>query len=504
MSAGYIYALINSSMPGLVKVGRTSKEPSERAKELSTATGVATAFIVAYQRKFANCIAAEEQTHIILEHKGFRVSKNREFFEAPLHIIVETISSLPDQTSKAYNSPLNYTTEDDSTDIGEDLKEEGMRLILGDDTTFPNKKRGIQLLEKSASLGNTVACIFLGNLHLKGHVVPLDKDKALSYYERSLTPTAPHAYAIIYKTLLEESHLHEAQVVLRKLLNTFDKNVTHIAKDYELYREYEHALVRITEASKSYTSDPLLDKENTALLSSIRERINTEGHIQGLSNFEIALQEELNGNLQAALQFYEKAALLDNMPEAYFEAANLWDKINETEDQISLQAYEAYLKATQHGIWYAHGYVTSYLLFNLTSLNDTISIKQIEYHCREYMNKFSEWGDTLENSQKSKEEILENYMASQYIKTSLTQFLGSLTALSETGLIKSIKDTDFISALEKLESNLTKETALLNSTPETNENLQNVTKLISESNNMLGDIIQNFKSIRTKYASQNI
>ena len=43
-SKGYVYVLINSSMPNLVKIGKTTKDPNERVKELSSATGVATPF----------------------------------------------------------------------------------------------------------------------------------------------------------------------------------------------------------------------------------------------------------------------------------------------------------------------------------------------------------------------------------------------------------------------------------------------------------------------------
>jgi len=51
---GYIYALVNASMPGLVKVGRTSRDPKDRAAELSGATGVATPFLVVYHEHFAD------------------------------------------------------------------------------------------------------------------------------------------------------------------------------------------------------------------------------------------------------------------------------------------------------------------------------------------------------------------------------------------------------------------------------------------------------------------
>ena len=59
MSSGYLYVLANSSIPGLVKIGKTTRLPSERADELSRVTGVATPFIVVYEDYFDDCAAAE-------------------------------------------------------------------------------------------------------------------------------------------------------------------------------------------------------------------------------------------------------------------------------------------------------------------------------------------------------------------------------------------------------------------------------------------------------------
>jgi hypothetical protein len=53
MAVGYLYVLVNSSMPGLVKVGKTARSPTQRADELSGVTGVATPFIVAFEQQFA-------------------------------------------------------------------------------------------------------------------------------------------------------------------------------------------------------------------------------------------------------------------------------------------------------------------------------------------------------------------------------------------------------------------------------------------------------------------
>lgn len=44
---GYVYVMSNAAMPGLYKIGCTSRHPSERASDLYT-TGVPAPFVVEY------------------------------------------------------------------------------------------------------------------------------------------------------------------------------------------------------------------------------------------------------------------------------------------------------------------------------------------------------------------------------------------------------------------------------------------------------------------------
>lgn len=89
--AGKVYALINPSMPGLIKVGKTSRQSELRADELNT-TGVPTPFIVLYEVDVADCDEAERRVHSLLS--PFRISEQREFFRVAPKIAVDIISSL--------------------------------------------------------------------------------------------------------------------------------------------------------------------------------------------------------------------------------------------------------------------------------------------------------------------------------------------------------------------------------------------------------------------------
>ena len=76
----YVYVLSNPLMPGIVKIGFTKNKPSERVKQINSATGVAQDFIVEWALPCFNAHDVEKQVHLYLEENGFRVSKNKEFF----------------------------------------------------------------------------------------------------------------------------------------------------------------------------------------------------------------------------------------------------------------------------------------------------------------------------------------------------------------------------------------------------------------------------------------
>ena len=63
MAAGHVYILLNAAMPGLVKIGSTTRTPAERAKELSQATGFCTPFVVAFDEYVGSCEQAEREIH---------------------------------------------------------------------------------------------------------------------------------------------------------------------------------------------------------------------------------------------------------------------------------------------------------------------------------------------------------------------------------------------------------------------------------------------------------
>lgn len=99
MNAGYIYILINNSLTGLIKIGSTTLGAKERAKQLSSYTGIPTPFIVAYEIYLEDYIKFEKMIHNELSE--FRVSTNREFFKYPLNKAIELIYKLSNKKINA-------------------------------------------------------------------------------------------------------------------------------------------------------------------------------------------------------------------------------------------------------------------------------------------------------------------------------------------------------------------------------------------------------------------
>lgn len=75
---GWVYILTNEAMPGMVKIGLTTRTPKERAAELSGATGVPLPFVVAWARAVSDCDYVEKAVHRMLDDK--RVNGKRESF----------------------------------------------------------------------------------------------------------------------------------------------------------------------------------------------------------------------------------------------------------------------------------------------------------------------------------------------------------------------------------------------------------------------------------------
>ena len=88
MTDQYLYILSNPSMPGLIKVGKTTTHPDQRMAELHS-TGVPTPFELECSFAVPDCHESERKAHNAL--RAYRVANNREFFRLSVKSAIEKI-----------------------------------------------------------------------------------------------------------------------------------------------------------------------------------------------------------------------------------------------------------------------------------------------------------------------------------------------------------------------------------------------------------------------------
>lgn len=93
-NSGFVYILTNPSMPGLVKVGKTTNTPNQRMGELHS-TGVPTPFALEFSISVRDCHDAERSAHKALSY--CRISNNREFFRVEPKRAIEKILEVVDE-----------------------------------------------------------------------------------------------------------------------------------------------------------------------------------------------------------------------------------------------------------------------------------------------------------------------------------------------------------------------------------------------------------------------
>jgi hypothetical protein len=66
--AGWIYALTTPSLPGVCKIGRTTRDPITRARELGGYAGATAEYAVVAHAAVSDAVACETQAHRMLRH----------------------------------------------------------------------------------------------------------------------------------------------------------------------------------------------------------------------------------------------------------------------------------------------------------------------------------------------------------------------------------------------------------------------------------------------------
>jgi hypothetical protein len=250
---GYVYILVNSSLPNLVKVGYTTKSPAERASELSS-TGVPSKFIVAYSIFVSDCVEVERQIHDLL--KDCRHNQGREFFEIDSTTAIDKLvlvseswkcsssvgsDSLPAGSATIYMAKItNYSeiyriglirgsvnflkTDDFRSSLKELYTHYDPGMILGDmniikseefeeidEVTFKQMNAHIDNLLRSENKGSKNHLIskkhdertlYFGMFNRVGMV---ERDFSFQFFEKILQSIKPFALAAKSKSMKEKS-----------------------------------------------------------------------------------------------------------------------------------------------------------------------------------------------------------------------------------------------------------------------------------------------------------
>ncbi|BCT69489.1 GIY-YIG nuclease family protein [Nitrosospira sp. NRS527] len=196
---GYLYVLANSAMPGLVKVGKTTRTPSERAAELSGVTGLPSPFIVVYEQLFQDCNAAESFVHTHLAQNGFRISDNREFFNAPVNDIVRAIALAPGPIDKASPQIVSEieddVLEDDDTEKRypwSSIFDEAESYYYGYEEFLQDDEKALRLFRRAAKLGSLPAYGMIARILRKGG--PADQQKGLNALKEGAEKGSVYCY----------------------------------------------------------------------------------------------------------------------------------------------------------------------------------------------------------------------------------------------------------------------------------------------------------------------
>ena len=243
---GYVYVLMNPSMDNLVKIGKTARSPEERAKELSSTTGVPTPFVGVYESYFESCSKAEEFVHTSLENKVFRRSSNREFFEIPINEAIDAVIMANNHFGsfeRKDNSLSNLDeegifTEDTGDDFLNDLEfedtiqhvepwEEMFEIAeifyYGLDDEIQDYEEAMKYYLKAIKLGSLNAYANVGTMYAEGVGVNVNNNKAFQYFKEGAKKGEISCYSRMAKLFNEQGNIENSKKCWKRYFDQSEK-----------------------------------------------------------------------------------------------------------------------------------------------------------------------------------------------------------------------------------------------------------------------------------------
>jgi len=243
---GTIYVLANPAIPGLVKVGKTTRSVDARIKELSSATGVPSEFMLIYEQTFLDVDNAESQIHVILESRGYRHASNREFFNAKPSDVIKIINTIKGKaddlikTIKAHDTDGNPAFdfgEDESDKLGDsrnpvvienylwyEIWEEAEDYFYGSNDCIQDYSDAMEMYLKAFKLGCPFVPQRLGDIFLAGEgIARPDKVKALEYYKQGVKSGDYYCYLKMGILYYEDGNPENTKKCLNSFIEKFAK-----------------------------------------------------------------------------------------------------------------------------------------------------------------------------------------------------------------------------------------------------------------------------------------
>jgi hypothetical protein len=225
-NGGHIYVLINPSIEGLVKIGKTTGDSKERAKELSGATGVPTPFIVAFDAYFDDCSRAEQYVHAVLEQRGYRTADNREFFSVPLGDAVRIIldaermfgagTTRPGQIGATAKS-VNCGSASQTNPPWQEVLQQAEASRYGTGDTIRDYREALRLYRQAAKMGAVGALRLMGTMYCySGQAAPEDHEAAFRYFKEGAQKGDLDCYAEMGLLFMRREDCENARKCLRR------------------------------------------------------------------------------------------------------------------------------------------------------------------------------------------------------------------------------------------------------------------------------------------------
>lgn len=358
--------MMNASYNGLVKIGKTTKDPQERAKELSAATGVATPFIVVYKKEFKNCHVAERMVHAILEEQGYRVNPSREFFNIDITGAINIIMSIPNESSGEF---IDGNIEDNSSEdnLAEIFYNKANDYYWGTDDIFQDEDLALEYFEKSASFGKAEAYIKIGDIwKRRGNM-----RQAYISYKNGADNGCQLCYVKLGEIYNDKDSVffnkNNAKLAYKKYFKYIDNESKHLDKDF-IFKHMEIGLV-IDHLIAIGNDDILFEHEKTIVKYTSQYRAYFEETVGLFYEKDLALAQfyerkcrpfidklnEYGDELGLAKKYFNRA-------KEYFKSIENFDNLTNYQE-LEINALDLFTKSAELGYQISNVYIGIYWLY---------------------------------------------------------------------------------------------------------------------------------------------